>query len=573
MKSPLEDGRLARSASFADPAVKAALADWRAGDKVRRLWRGDATLWTGGEEARWLGWLRIVEEMRGQAAALRRLADDARGAGFRHALVLGMGGSSLCPEVLRATFGALPDRPDLIVLDSTVPAQVRSFAARIDPARTLFVVSSKSGSTVEPNVFKQFFFELVRSTGIAPGERFVAVTDPGTKLDALARAEGFRHVLPGVPSIGGRYSALSSFGMAPAAVMGLDVDAFLARAARMVQACGPETPPEKNPGVALGVLLATLAQQGRDKLCFALSPGIAALGAWLEQLVAESTGKHGKGLVPVDGERIAAPERYGADRVFVQLRLEKDPAREQDAALEALERAGHPVVRIALDDPMALGEEFFRFELATAVAGAILGIDPFDQPDVEASKVETRKLVSAYEESGALPGELPALEDAGLRLFADPRNASALRRAGGDAASWLAAHFARLRPGDYAAFNAYVEMCPEHHEELQALRHAVRDARRVATTLGYGPRFLHSTGQLHKGGPNRGVFLQITADDAEDLAIPGQRYGFGVLARAQALGDFEVLAARERRALRVHLGPDVKAGLAALRGLVERAVG
>jgi hypothetical protein len=453
---------------------------------------------------------------------------------------------------------------------------VKTVAQKIDPARTLFIVSSKSGSTTEPTVFKQYFMDLARKAVGAErvGSRFIAITDPGTPLHKLAKSERFRHIVHGVPSIGGRYSALSNFGMVPAAIMGVDVPRFLDSTELMVQSCASCVPPEVNPGVTLGIILGTLARQGRDKVTIVTSPAIGSLGAWLEQLLAESTGKDGTGLIPVDDERLGPPEVYGTDRLFVYVRLTAAPSAEQDAAVAALERAGHPVVRIVLEDVIELGQEFFRWEIATAVAGSILGINAFNQPDVEASKVATRRLTAAYEETGALPPETPVLQEGGLSVFTDPKNAEALRRAAArhSLAAYLAAHLGRIRAGDYFAVNAYVEMNEANHAELQALRHAVRDAKRVATTLGFGPRFLHSTGQLHKGGPNTGVFLQVTAEDAEDLPIPGQKYSFGVLKRAQAQGDFEVLAERGRRVLRVHLGPDVRAGLASLRDLIGRAL-
>jgi glucose-6-phosphate isomerase len=556
-------------------AVQAALEEWRARNQVGRLWRGDTSLWTGGDEARWLGWLDVVGRMRDEVAQLGKLATDVRAAGTAHVVLLGMGGSSLCPEVLRRTFGPVRSWPELLVLDSTVPAQVQSIAQSIDPARTLFVVSSKSGTTIEPNVFMEFFLARVRAAvgDDTAGSHFIAITDPGSELEAKARRAGFRAVLYGEPAIGGRYSALSHFGMAPAALMGVGVKEFLDRTALMVEACGPDVPPAENPGVALGIILGTLAKRGRDKVTLVVSPGIAGLGAWLEQLLAESTGKHGKGLVPVADEVQEPPSVYGADRVFVYTRLQPVPAAEQDVAIRALAAAGHPVVRLDVEEKLDLGQEFFRWEIATAVAGSLLGIDPFDQPDVEASKVATRNLMAAFEKSGELPEERPFRHEKGLALFADERNAAALLAAtrGDTVADVIAAHLGRLQPGDYFAVNAYLEMSALILHELQALRHRVRDTRRVATTLGFGPRFLHSTGQLHKGGPNRGVFLQLTAADSVDLPIPGRNYGFGALARFQALGDFQVLCARERRILRVHFGPDVLAGVRQLRALVDAA--
>jgi transaldolase/glucose-6-phosphate isomerase len=557
-------------------AVNDVLADWRSGGKVERLWKKDATLWTGADEHDWLGWMHVVETQREHSESFTQFAEDVKQAGFKHILLLGMGGSSLCPDVLQRTFGKLDGYPQLLVLDSTVPAQVMALERQIDPAATLFIVSSKSGTTTEPNVFMQYFHERVaKAVGAEEaGTRFVAITDPGTPLHQLAKRERFRDIFFGVPSIGGRYSALSNFGMVPAAAMGLNVLEFLNNAEIMLHACASCVPPDKNPGVVLGAILGALARQGRDKVTFITSPQIAGLGAWLEQLLAESTGKQGKGLIPVDDEELGSTEAYGNDRLFVYTALNSATASAQHAAVTALERAGHPVVRITLRTPLELGQEFLRWEFATAVAGSVLGINAFNQPDVEASKIATRKLTAAYEKRGTLPAETPMLTEGGLSLFADEQNGAALRSAAKkrDLMGLLAAHLGRLQHGDYFAINAYVQMNDETRRELNAIRLMVRNTKRVATTLGYGPRFLHSTGQLHKGGPNTGVFLQITSDDAQDLPIPGQKYTFGVLKRAQAEGDFQVLAERGRRLLRVHLGADVMAGLKLLRQIAEQAV-
>ncbi|MGH7303374.1 MAG: bifunctional transaldolase/phosoglucose isomerase [Candidatus Rokuibacteriota bacterium] len=536
-----------------DAAVRAELDGWRAGDKVRRLWSRDASLWTGADEASWLGWLGIAGDQLARVGELRDLAAEIRGSGFTHAVVLGMGGSSLCPQVLATTFGRIARHPELFVLDSTDPGQIRALERRIDLANTLFVVSSKSGTTLEPNIFMQYFFERARQRVGADraGSRFIAVTDPGSKLEQVARADGFRRVLHGVPSIGGRYSALSDFGMAPAAIMGLDVGRLLGRAVAMTARCGASVPPAENPGVLLGIVLGVLARHGRDKITLVASPAIGDLGVWLEQLIAESTGKAGKGLIPVDREPLGSPALYGDDRLFVYARLSSAPDQAQDDAVAALERAGQAVVRIGVADPYELGAEFFRWEIATAVAGSILGINPFDQPDVEASKVATRALTDRYEAAGSLPDESP------LRAT-DPTLAAA-----------LAAHLGTVKPGDYVAFLAYIPMNEAYQAELQAARIAVRDRLRVATCVEFGPRYLHSTGQAYKGGPSSGVFVHITCDDADDLPVPGRRYSFGVVKSAQALGDLHVLRERGRRALRVHLGHDVKAGLALLRRAIE----
>ncbi|HEU4401438.1 MAG TPA: bifunctional transaldolase/phosoglucose isomerase [Candidatus Polarisedimenticolia bacterium] len=557
--------------------VAAELEAWRAQGKTARLWARDPALWTGGDEAGWLGWLDLVADQRAHLPDLLDLAAEARRGGFTHALLLGMGGSSLCPEVLRQTFGRIAGHPELHVLDSTDPAQIRTFEERVDPDRTLFIVSSKSGSTLEPNILEEYFFERVRRAVGAgeAGRRFIAITDPGSRLQQVAESARFRRVVFGVPSVGGRYSALSAFGMAPAAIMGLDPARFLERAGRMVRACAPGVPPAQNPGVVLGAILGVLGRAGRDKVTVVAAPGIAGFGAWLEQLLAESTGKEGKGLIPVDGERTGPPQVYGADRLFVQVRLESEPDPAQDAAVEALEKAGQPIVRISLGERYDLGGAFFQWEIATAVAGSILGINPFDQPDVEASKVATRELTSRFETTGSLPPEEPFWRAEGIALHADPANARALAGGVGRDRSlrgFLRAHLDRLAPGDYLAILAYVERNEAHRETLQALRHAARDAKRAATCLGFGPRFLHSTGQAYKGGPNSGVFLQVTCEDAVDLPVPGRTYTFGVVKAAQARGDFEVLAERHRRALRVHLSGDTRAGLGALERAMREAL-
>ena len=558
-------------------AVRQALADWQASGTVGRLWARDPSLWTGADEGGWLGWLGIVEDQLTHAERLTSLGEEVRAAGFRDAVVLGMGGSSLCPEVLALTFGAQPGSPRLRVLDSTDPAQIKTLAGQVDPASTLFIVSSKSGSTLEPNIFKQYFFERVKEAVGADqaGDHFIAVTDPGSKLQKVAEDDGFRHIFHGVPSIGGRYSALSDFGMVPAAIMGVDVARFLERTHKMALACSPRQPAEDNPGVVLGSILGSAANQGRDKVTIIASPGIWDLGAWLEQLLAESTGKQGKGLIPVDREPVGFPRTYGDDRLFVYVRLESAPDSAQDRAVEALANAGHAVVRIPVADAYELGAEFFRWEIATAVAGSLIGINPFDQPDVEASKIATRRLTDEYEKTGSLPGETPWLDADGIALYADAENSSSLSSdAGGDLSlvGYLRAHLNRLSAGDYLGLLAYIEMNETHEQRLQQIRQAVRDSKHVATCVGFGPRFLHSTGQAYKGGPNSGVFLQITCDEAADLAVPGQKYTFGVVKAAQARGDFQVLAERNRRALRVHLGADVAAGLSKLQSAIAQAI-
>ena len=554
-------------------AVDAAISDWNKNEKVNRLWKGDTSLWTRDSEDKWLGWLRIAQEQANELGPLATFAEDVRKSGFTHALLLGMGGSSLCPEVLKITFGKQSGYPELHVLDSTDPAQIKAVQQQIDIPKTLFIVASKSGSTLEPNIFTQYFFDLAENTvgkGNA-GKQFVAITDPGSKMQKVAESDGFRHTFFGDPSIGGRYSALSNFGLVPGAVMGLDLRRFLNCTEEMIQACAATVPADQNPGVVLGAALGTLANMGRNKVTIITSPKIYDLGAWLEQLLAESTGKQGKGLIPVDREKLGPPDVYGNDRVFVYLRLRGDDNKAQQQ-LDALKQAGQPVITIEVADLYDLGQEFFRWEVATAVAGSILGINAFDQPDVEASKVATRQLTTEYEQKGKLPAETPILDQDGIKIFTDERHAQKLRQIGGSQptlSGLLGAHLSQLNPGDYFALLGYIQMNVDHEEKLQAIRHAIRDHKHVATCLGFGPRFLHSTGQAYKGGPNIGVFLQVTCDDAADIPVPGQKYTFGVVKAAQARGDFQVLAERGRRVLRVHLPADVNSGLEKL----ARAIG
>jgi transaldolase/glucose-6-phosphate isomerase len=555
--------------------VEATLNDWHDTGKVHKLWARDPSLWTNNDEDQWLGWLDIVAEQQRNVRRFTNFAAEVKDAKFSHVLLLGMGGSSLCPEVMRESFGKHDDFPELHVLDSTDPAQIKTIENKIDLANTLFIVSSKSGTTLEPNIFKQYFLERARQVVGDAGNRFIAITDPGSKLRQAAESDRFRKIFLGVPGIGGRYSALSDFGLAPAAAIGVDVPKFLDQTSKMVAAGGSEVGAFDNPGVILGAVLGVAHNQGRNKVTIVASPGIYDLGAWLEQLLAESTGKNGNGLIPVDRESPAHPEVYGEDRLFVYLRLESEPNPAQDAAIEAIKLAGQPVAQISVREVYNLGQEFFRWEIATAVAGSIIGINPFDQPDVEASKVATKKLTEEYQRSGSLPAETPMFEADGLKLFADPRNAVALSESvrKHSLSGYLRAHLDRLQAGDYFALLAYVEMNQAHEQTLQSARHSVRDKKRVATCLGFGPRFLHSTGQAYKGGPDTGVFLQITCDDAIDLPVPGQKYTFGIVKAAQARGDFEVLAERGRRALRVHLGPDVSGGLAKLEAAMKAALG
>ena len=521
------------------PDVETALADLQQGDVTGRIWRKDHRVWKPdrAEITDRLGWLTVTDMMCEQIAALQAFSEEVRSAGFRHVVLLGMGGSSLGPEVLRQTFGSADGFPDLLVLDSTVPAWVEAVTEAIDAARTLFLVSSKSGSTIEPLSFYRYFRGLVEQTVAqnVAGRNFVAITDAGTSLERLAREQGFRRVFLNPPHLGGRYSVLSYFGLVPAALMGIDLEALLDKADCMREGCASFVPAHDNPGARLGAIMATLALRGRDKLTLVASPSIASIGLWVEQLLAESTGKEGKGIVPVAGEPLVAPEHYGDDRVFVYLRLEDDDNAATDAFASGVESSGQPVVRLGLRDRYDLGAEFFRWEFATAVAGAILRIHPFDQPNVQQAKDLTERVLQEFQAAGHLPSV--------------------------EADNSLDALLAKATAGDYLAIMPYVRQTPDVDRELQVLRRKVMECYRIATTLGYGPRFLHSTGQLHKGGPDTGLFLQITAGRERDVPIPGQPYGFAGLADAQALGDLQALQEKGRRIARVQLGTDEAVGL------------
>jgi transaldolase/glucose-6-phosphate isomerase len=541
-----------------------------------RLWSKDATFWTNHDEGKWLGWLDIVDRELANLAEYEAFALEVRREGFADVVLLGMGGSSLGPEVLGEIIGPAKGAPRLRILDSTDPAQIRALESTIDLANTLFIVSSKSGSTLEPNIFKDYFFSRVQeSLGDKAGDHFIAVTDPGSAMEKAARNQNFRRIFFGDAAIGGRYSVLSAFGLVPAAAIGIDLQRFLTLTHLMIDACGPDAAPADNPGVLLGTALGVAARAGRDKVTIIPSPRLADFGAWAEQLIAESTGKNGKALIPVEDEPLGTPEVYGTDRVFVHLTLTGDRDLAQDSSVEALENAGHPIVRIEVKSPEHLGQEFFRWEIATAIAGALIGINPFDQPDVEASKIKTRELTNAYEKSGALPSEKPVFAADGIEIYTDEKNADVLRHAGAgdDLLRWVKTHLGRAGAGDYVALLAYIQRNAEHIAILREMRTAIRDARHVATCVGFGPRFLHSTGQAYKGGPNTGVFLQITTAHPDALVIPGYRADFGVVEAAQARGDMGVLVERGRRVLRIHFSDgDVTSGLKRLSGAVTRAI-
>jgi len=543
--------------------VLSVIDEWKRSEKISRIWAKDASVWTNDDESKWLSWLDIVDEELGNVSKYRNFHADVEKAGFKDILLMGMGGSSLCPEVLAITFG----KTNFHILDSTVPAGIRSIENKIDTEKTLFIVASKSGSTLEPNCFKQYFFDRVsQAVGREnAGKQFVAITDPGSKMEQVAKDEGFRHIFYGKPEIGGRFSALSAFGLAAAAAMGLDVESLLRRSKEMVDSCRDDG--IENTGLLLGVILGVCQKSAIDKLTIFTGEAVHDLGAWLEQLLAESTGKNGVAIIPVDREPLAEIGDYSDDRMFVSLVTKDDKIPNKQAALlNAIRQSGRPFIDIELDSIENIGQEFFRWEFATAVAGSIMGIDPFNQPDVESAKVEARKLTDEYEKTGSLPEEQPFFEGDGMKFFTVNDYAKALT--GSSAPEFLHSHLSKITQGDYFALLAYVEMDRENEDLLQAIRSKVLDRYKVGTCLGFGPRFLHSTGQAYKGGPKTGVFLQITSDDEFDLPVPDQKYTFGVVKAAQARGDFQVLLDRGRRALRIHLGRDAAAGLKKLNGLI-----
>jgi len=545
---------------------------------VTRLWKKDPTLWTSDPQhesiiSNALGWLTAAETMQARVPELLAFADEIRKAGFEFAVVLGMGGSSLCPEVLARTFSAKDGHPQLFVLDSTVPTAIRHMEQKIRIENTLFIVSSKSGTTIEPQLLYRHFFERIkRLKGDSAGENFIAVTDQGTQLVRDAAHDHFRRVFFNMPDVEGRYSALTYVGMLPFAIMGGDVKALLNRALHAVHACAGPIGIAENPGARLGAILVSLAAAGRDKLTFITPPPLRSLGLWMEQLIAEGTGKDGKGIVPVTGEPLGPPEVYGDDRVFVYIHTHSAKTAEIEQKLAALEAAGHPVLRHTLHDPLDLGEEFFLWEFAIAVAAAVLGVNAFDQPNVQESKDNTKRLLVEHVQNGSFTQQSLIVADNVLRVFGDAETRDLLRRGGSSLQEIIAAHIGRVKPNDYVALTQFIEELNNYESLLQEIRAAIRDEKKVATTSGYGPRFLHSTGQLQKGGPDTGVFIQLTSDDINDMEVPGEKFTFGVLKQAQALGDFESLANRHRRAIRIDLGGDVEKGLKRLLALIKAAV-
>jgi transaldolase/glucose-6-phosphate isomerase len=559
-------------------AVDSALEHLQGDRIVQRLWDKDPTVWKPNgqdqsEIADRLGWLTVSDEMLQNIDRFRDVAQTVRDEGYTHVVVLGMGGSSLAPYVMSQTFGRQDGFPELRILDSTDPDAVAAIERDIDLGKTLFIVASKSGTTTEPNAFMETFWKKVSDSGAGdPGKQFAAITDPGTVLETLAKERGFRWTFLNPADIGGRYSALSYFGLVPAAAMGLDVQRLLDGATKMEKACRADVSAAQNPGAWLGAVMGELSNAGRDKVTFFLSPGIATFGLWLEQLLAESTGKEGKGLVPVPDNPPGSPGVYGDDRLFVSITV-GDEGKEMDAQVSALERAGQPVVRVHMQDPYNLGGEFFRWEFATAVAGSLMGINAFDQPNVQESKDNTKRLLQQFDQSGSLPEPKSLAEADGVRIYLNDAARSCVPAESlGDAGRVLSELLGQVRTPEYVALMAYVEPSPEHDQELEPLRVALRDALKVAVTLGYGPRFLHSTGQLHKGGPPEGVFVQITAGVKQDVPVPGENYSFGTLIAAQALGDFESLQQHGRPAVRLHLPDESPASLQTVASLLEGAV-
>lgn len=566
---------LATSLGPYDGPVRTTLEQAKKENVLKRIWEKDASVWKNEENhkkiiANSLGWLTVSGEMLEAAGELKAFAEDIRALGeFEHVMVCGMGGSSLCPEVLRQTFGPQQNYPALLVLDSTDPDAINNFAKQIDTARCLFIIASKSGTTTEPLVFHKYWYNEVARKSAAPGQSFVAITDPGSQMAETAVAEGFRRIFLNQPDIGGRYSALSYFGMVPAVLIGLDTGQLLKRAEAMGAACGASVAVDENPGAILGSVMAECARAGRDKLTIVTNQTISALGLWIEQLIAESTGKEGKGIVPVVGEPLGAVSTYGDDRLFVSISVGTIDS-EIKAKLEALEAAGHPVVYRNLSDAYDLGAEFFLWEMATAFAAWRLAINPFDQPNVQESKDATKALLEKFTREGKLPEAAPVASDETLTVYAGGPGVALSESS--SVADVLQQHIAGIKPRDYVALLAYVEETPEIDAAIQGIRATLRDATHSATTTGYGPRFLHSTGQLHKGGPDSGVFIQITAPDQIDLAVPGAPYTFSVLKQAQAQGDFQSLLSHGRRAIRVDLGVDTLIGLARLQKLIESIV-
>ncbi|GAB2941029.1 hypothetical protein GCM10027048_01820 [Hymenobacter coalescens] len=547
-------------------AVDAKIAEFNAKNFTAGFWQKDAALWVHDPQAQaelraFMGWLRVAETMQERVPEINAFVQEVKAAGFTHVIVMGMGGSSMAPIVFEKSFPKTEGGLEMLVLDTTDPGTVRQIEQQVPLETTLCIVASKSGTTAEPLAFGDYFYDRLKALkGEQAGDNFVAITDPGSKFIATAESLGYRRVFLNFTEVGGRFSALSYFGLVPAALYGIDIEELLRRSVGMMQATGSAGAVDHNPGLELGVALGVLAQQGRDKLTLITPAGLSDLGLWLEQLVAESTGKHGVGILPVAGEPLADVSLYGPDRVFVYVGYADQPDAQNLSQLQALEAAGHPVIRILMHDALDLGQEFFRWEVATAVASAVLQINPFDQPNVQAAKTATDKLMKEVAEKGSLPQEEKTLTADGLSYYGGTATT--------DAKALLSSFF-QAQPGDYVSIQAYLTETPELNAAIDELRATLQRRLHAATTFGYGPRFLHSTGQYHKGGPNTGLFLQFTADNQPDLPLPGRSYTFGTLKNAQAQGDLEALRSYDRRTLRVHLGADALQGVRTLTAALQ----
>lgn len=561
--------------SYADKYT-AALDELAQRDFLKKLWAKDASLWSSDPAhveiiKKALGWLDIPQHLLEEVTNLQRFAKEVA-AEFAHVAVLGMGGSSLAPDILRETLGKTDGYPQLHVLDSTDPQQIRTLESEIELERTLFIVASKSGTTTEPDAFYRYFCDrLSKSVGAQKcGRQFIAITDPGTALEHEAKAQGFRACFLNDPNIGGRYSALSFFGMVPAALAGYNINLLLDRGLGAMHADDKTVSVKNAPGTKFGAAIGALAREGRNKLTIVTHPSVRAFGAWAEQLIAESTGKMGRGILPVEGEPLGDPQQYGSDRLFVYVGANlPNPHNGTDSKLRALENAGHPIIRLAMNDAYDVGEQFYLWEIATAAAGSLIEIDAFDQPNVQESKDNTKALLAQYATKGSFdqPSTNVSSEAFDLTYLSGSKSIASK-----DVSGALTDLFNEVKPNDYVAFCAYIERNDKHTHALDDMRVKVRDAKKVATTLGFGPRFLHSTGQEHKGGPDTGVFVQIVADSSFDLPIPGMSVGFRTLIAAQALGDFQSLDKRNRRGVRVHIKGDLERGLASLSQAIDEAL-
>jgi transaldolase / glucose-6-phosphate isomerase len=548
--------------------------DWldnlRRDDFPERLWRKDPTLWKSdpGQQAeirKSLGWLHVPQKMETNLSPILDFVAEVKGAGLKHVVLIGMGGSSMAALVFQRTFTTASEGLPLHILDTTEPSSVARIDCQASAGETLFVVSSKSGTTLEVRALNDYFYDRVKAVkGDRAGENFVAITDPGTPLADLAHDRDYRRVFLNYPDIGGRFSALSCYGIVPAALMGVNVEEVLIRAMRMRHGCDVSVPIEENPGIVLGAILAEISRHGADKVTFVLPPSIATMGLWLEQLIAESTGKEETGIVPIAGEELGEPHDYDVDRIFVYFRMKDEIDGDNDQKIAALQQAGFPVITIHMNDGLDIGQEFFRWEIAVATAGSILGINPFDQPNVSEAKEATERIIDSVRNLGRLPAAEPAIIEHPLEFYG--------ATVGDTAKDALMTFFDQSDPWDYVALMAFLPEQPTVERLLDGIRLEIRNRLHLATMVGYGPRYLHSTGQLHKGGRDIGIFLQISADSELQVSIPGESFDFATLISAQAQADFEVLRKASKRILRVNIGPDVIAGLEKLEDLIDAAL-